>query len=198
MLQDGPLPDFYDRKILYAIAEDKLLKAGYKKTGYESFALPGDPIEKNHQNKKTFYGPLGAQKGEVNNFIAVGSSAHGNLADDYYFQNYYEQNLYREAIDSGKFPIYRGFKLSKDDKVRRNIVKTLRTYFEIDFLSINNKFGINFNEYFKKNLIQLSSFVDDGLVKISDSSLSITELGVQFSPQIANVFDAYNPPKPIY
>ena len=195
MLKDGPLPDFYDRKILYAIVEDKLLKAGYKKTGYESFALPGDPIEKNYNDKKSFYGSLGSQKGEVTNFIAVGSSAHGNLGDDYYFQNYYEQNLYKEAIDSGKLPIFRGIKLSKDDKIRRSVVKTLRTYFEIDFLKINNQYGINFNKYFKKNLSHLKTFADDGLVKISDSSLLITELGVHFSPQITNVFDFYNPPE---
>ena len=193
MLKDGPLPDFYDRKILYAIAEKKLLEAGYTKTGYESYALPGDPIEKNYKNKKTFYGPLGAQKGDVTNFISVGSSAHGNLADDYYFQNYYEQNLYREALDANKLPIYRGIKLSEDDKIRRYIVKNLRTYFEINYLDVNKKFAINFSELFKKNLEQLGSFADDGLIKISDHSLSITELGIQFSPQIANIFDAYNP-----
>ena len=49
--------------------------------------------------KKTYYGSIGAQKGEVTDFIAVGSSAHGCLGDDYYFQNFYELNLYREALE---------------------------------------------------------------------------------------------------
>ena len=98
MLRDGSLPDFYDRKILYKIVDDKLIKAGYKRTGYESYALPGDPIEKSYNEKKTLYASLGSQKGEAVNFIAVGSSAHGALGDEYYSQNFYEQNLYRDKL----------------------------------------------------------------------------------------------------
>ena len=70
----------------------------YKRTGYESYALPGDPIEKSYNEGKTYYGALGSQKGEATNFVAVGSSAHGSLGDDYYSQNFYEQNLYRNSF----------------------------------------------------------------------------------------------------
>ena len=149
MLRDGSLPDFYDRKILYKIVDDKLIKAGYKRTGYESYALPGDPIEKSYNEKKTLYASLGSQKGEAVNFIAVGSSAHGALGDEYYSQNFYEQNLYRDKIDESKFPIYRGLKLEKNDQIRRDVVKTLRTYFEIDFQEFESKYSIDFKKYFE-------------------------------------------------
>ena len=151
MLRDGPLPDFYDRKMLYSLLEKKLLEGGYKKTGFESFALPGDPIEKSYNEEKTYYGSIGAQKGEVTDFIAVGSSAHGCLGDDYYFQNFYELNLYREALDRNEFPIYRGIKLNKEDKIRRHIVKFLRTYFYINFEDVNKKFDINLRVNLKIN-----------------------------------------------
>jgi len=36
MLKDGPLPDFFDRKLLYATLNEKLTKAGYTHNGYES------------------------------------------------------------------------------------------------------------------------------------------------------------------
>ena len=36
MLRDGPLPDFFDRKKLLNIASEKLVKAGYKRAGFES------------------------------------------------------------------------------------------------------------------------------------------------------------------
>ena len=96
----------------------------------------------------------------------MGSSAHGCFGDDYYVQNYYEQNLYREAISKGNLPIYRGMKLGNDDKIRRNIVRDIRTYFNLNFKELNEKHKINFKEYFKKELSFLKEFEDDGLVNI--------------------------------
>ena len=193
MLKDGPLPDFYDRKILYSIAEKKLLDAGYKKTGYESFALPGDPIEESYKKQKTLYGPLGAQKGETTNFVSVGSSAHGHLGDDYYSQNFYELNLYKEAIDKGKFPIYRGHKLNQNDKIRRYIIKKLRTFFRIEFDEVSEKYKIDAKKYFKDSLKNLKKYEKDNLVMIESNKIIITDLGIQFAPQICNTFDDYNP-----
>lgn len=191
MLRDGPLPDFYDRKILYKIVDEKLINAGYKRTGYESYALPGDPIEKSYNEKKALYASLGSQKGDVTNFVAVGSSAHGSLGDDYYSQNFYEQNLYREALDKNLFPIYRGKKLSHNDKLRREIVKQLRTYFKIDFGYFEKKYKIVFNDYFKKELEKMDELSKDNLVTYNENSLQITELGFQFSSVICSSFDDY-------
>lgn len=193
MLKDGPLPDFYDRKVLYAIAEKRLIEAGYKKTGYESYALPGDPIEKSYKREKTLYGPLGAQKGEATNFVSIGSSAHGHLGDDYYSQNFYEQNLYRDKIDEGKFPIYRGLKLNQNDKIRRYIIKKLRTFFKLEFDQVSEKYQIDFKKYFKDSLKKLKKYEEDELVILDNNQIIVTDLGIQFAPQICNTFDDYNP-----
>ena len=112
-----------------------------------------------------------------------------------YFQNFYEQNLYRKALEDGNFPIFRGMKLSADDKLRRHIIKTIRTYFELNFSEIEEKFKINFNEYFSKEIDGLSEFKKDNLVNISKNQIQVTSLGTNFSPQIANIFDKYNPQK---
>ena len=60
--------DFYDRKIFYSIIEDQLLKNGYEKTGYEMFALKGDPISE-AVKKKALYASLGVA--EATNFNAI-------------------------------------------------------------------------------------------------------------------------------
>ena len=141
------------------------------------------------------YGASGHQTGGRVNFVAVGSSAHGCLGDEYYSQNYYEQNLYKQSLDKGKFPIYRGMKLSADDRIRRHIIKTLRTYFEIDYVEIEEKFKINFKKHFDKEINNLKEFIKDDLAIVSNEGISITNLGTNFSPQIINVFDWYNPQK---
>ena len=63
--------------------------------------------------------------------MAVGSSAHGVLNDQFYFQIFYEQPLYRKSLDEGNFNIQR-FKIKEDDVIRREVIRH-RTFFNIEF-----------------------------------------------------------------
>ncbi len=195
MVRNEPMLDFYDRKAAFQKASELLINSGYSRAGFESYALPNDPLTKSMQTKKAVYNSLGTQKGEATNFIAVGSSAHGVLNDEYYFQNFYEQNLYREAIDNGRFPIYRGLKMSRDDVLRREVIRHIRTFFNIEFDFFEKKYEFSFKEYFKKELKNLITFEKDQLLTINNNSIVVTPLGEHFSPQIANVFDIYNDQK---
>ena len=114
------------------------------------------------------------------------------LNDEYYFQNFYEQNLYREAIDNGRFPIYRGLKMKQDDVIRREVIRHVRTFFNIEFSFFEKKYELSFKEYFKKELKNLISFEKDQLIQINDNNVVLSPLGEHFSPQVANVFDVYN------
>ena len=191
MVQDGPLPDFYDRKALFIEAGDRLLAAGYARAGFESFAKTNDILADAIENSKATYNSLGTVTAEAINFVAVGSSAHGALGDDYYFQNYYEQPLYQAALEKGEFPVYRGYKLTSEDKLRREIIKEIRTYFNLDFSLIEKNFNINFKSHFEKELEALQEFELDNLVEVCNDRLHLTETGRHFSPQICSVFDAY-------
>ena len=142
--------------------------------------------------KKAVYNSLGTQKGEATNFIAVGSSAHGVLNDNYYFQNFYEQDLYRKALDEGKFPIYRGIKISNDDAIRREVIRHIRTFFNVEYSFFEKKYKINFADYFAKELMNLKIYENDELLNINNNNFILSDLGQHFSPQVANVFDTYN------
>ena len=198
MVKDGPLPDFFDRKELFKIVTDRLSKAGYKRAGFETYVLPDDPIDKAMKEKKAYFNSLGVQKGAATNFVAVGSSGQGVLGDEYYSQNYYSMSLYQKSLDEGKLPIYRGMKVSKDDRIRRHIMNDVRTYFKINFKEVENKFKIVFADYFKDELGSFDEHIKDGLIIISDKEFIVTELGTNFAPQIANVFDKYDPPSTTY
>ena len=147
------------------------------------------------KEKKAVYNSLGTQKGEATNFIAVGSSAHGVLNDQFYFQNYYEQNLYRDALSQGKFPIYRGIRMSDDDVIRREVIRHIRTFFNVEYDFFEKKYNMKFKEYFKKELSNLDSFKKDHLLEVNDKNIILSDLGEHFSPQVANVFDSYNDQK---
>ena len=192
MVRNEPMLDFYDRKAVFQTASEDLLNAGYYRAGFESYALPDDPLTISMKEKKAVYNSLGTQKGEATNFIAVGSSAHGVLNDNYYFQNFYEQPLYRKALDENRLPIYRGLALTKDDVIRREIIRHIRTFFNVEFDYFERKYNLIFQNYFEKELKHLQNHKKDDLLELNENNIILTPLGEHFSPQIANVFDIYN------
>ena len=194
MVAEGPLPDFLERRELMEVIHKKLREGGYIRVGFESYALPDDPMTKAFREGKAWYAAAGHQTGGRVNFIAVGSSAKGNLGDDYYSQSYYDLPSYKKCLDKGAFPTFRGMKLSKDDKIRQHATQHIKSFLRIDFKYFEEKFKINFKEYFSKEIKYLGEMIKDGLVTVSDDGIKLTEIGEDFSQNIANVFDKYDPP----
>ena len=89
-------------------------------------------------------------------------------------------------------------KLSKDDKIRQHTTQQLRSYFKLDFKQFERNFKINPKEYFSKEIEYLGEMIKDGLVTVSDDGIKLTEIGEDFSQNIANVFDKYDPPTKSY
>ena len=144
------------------------------------------------------YAASGHQTGGRVNFIAVGSSSKSNLGDDYYAQNFYDIAAYKKSLDKGEFPIFRGMKLSKDDQIRQHATQQFKSYLRMDFKEFEKKFKTNPKEYFSKEIEYLNEMIKDGLVTVSDNGIELTELGKDFSQNISNVFDKYDPPNKSY
>ena len=144
------------------------------------------------------YGASGHQTGGRVNFVGVGSSSKSNLGDDYYAQNFYDLNSYKKCLDNGELPTFRGMWLSNDDKIRQHATQQLRSYFRIDFKQFEKKFKINPKEYFSTEIQYMREMKKDGLIEVSDNGIEMTELGRDFSQNISNVFDIYDPPTKSY
>ena len=198
MVEEGPLPDFMERKELLDVINEKLDKAGYIRIAFESYALPSDPMVEAKEKGLVHYGASGTQRGGRVNFIGVGSSTKGNLGDEYYSQNLYNLDAYKKCIDKGIFPIHRGMKLSKDDKIRQHATQQIRTYWKIDFNDFKKRFGIDCKEYFSKEIKSLKEMEEDGLLEITDQEIIITKIGRDFAQFITNYFDVYDPPNKTY
>ena len=198
MVEEGPLPDFIERKELLDVINDKLKNAGYERIAFESYALPTDPMAKAAKKGQIHYAAAGTQSGGKVNFVGVGSSTKGNMGDEYYSQSVYDLKSYKKCIDKKIFPTFRGMKLSKDDKIRQHATQQLRTYWCLDFKDFKNQFNIDFENYFSKEIKSLEELESDGLVKILDGKIEVTILGRDFAQFITNRFDAYDPPDKTY
>ena len=198
MVDEGPLPDFIERKELLEVIHKKLEAGGYIRTGFECYSLPDSPMTKAFKEGEAHYGAAGHQPGGRVNFIAIGSSSMSNLGNDYYFQNFYDLPSYKKALDNKILPSFRGIKLSEDDKIRQHVTQQIRSYFKLDYKNFKDQFNIDFPKYFNEEIKYLDDMIKDGLVKISDDGILLTELGRDFTQVIMNVFDKYDPPNKKY
>ncbi len=198
MVADGPLPDFLERKALLEIIHKRLKIGGYVRTGFECYSLPDSPMTKAFEEGEAHYGAAGHQPGGRVNFIAVGSSSMSNLGNDYYTQNFYDLPSYKKALDNNLLPNFRGIKLSLDDKIRQHATQQIRSYFKLDFKNFKDQFNIDFPKYFETEISYLKEMIDDGLLVVSNESITLTELGRDFTQNIMNFFDKYDPPNKSY
>lgn len=190
MLKEGLLPDFYDRKSLFMTAVNELLNSGYIRTGFEHFALPSNSVAKAVKNGTAIYNSFGSTTGETDEVLAIGRSSYSTVGN-YYFQTTYDKEEYEKFLEHGVLPIHRFHKLSIDDQIRRHIIKSFRTYFTINFKNIEIQWNIIFVDYFKSEISKLMEFETDGLLNISNKSITLTEEGQHFSNLIGSVFDKY-------
>lgn len=184
------LPNFYEKKMLFLESSRVLENNGYIRTGYDHFAKPTDTLTKAMQCKTMGWNALGVTSGRYSNVIGIGLQSYSTIGN-YYAQNFYEISNYSKSVENGKFPIYRGCKLSKDDIIRRDVIQSIRNYFYLDYHDIEKKYGINFKEYFRTQVENLDEFVRDGIIKFSDHEIIITDLGQQFTDLVCRHFDAY-------
>ena len=198
MLEEGPLPDFLERKELLEVIHKKLLDGGYIRTGFECYSLPDSPMTKAFKKGEAHYGASGHQPGGRVNFIAVGSSSMSNLGNDYYVQNFYDIVSYKKALDKNLLPSFRGKKLSIDDKIRQHATQQIRSYFKIDFNNFKEQFDIDFKKYFIDEIKYLDDMINDGLLELTDKNIVLSEIGKDFVQNIMNIFDKYDPPSKSY
>ena len=184
------LSDLFEKKMLFGEALGVLLNGGYLRIGYDHFAKPNDDVARAVQKNTLHWNALGVTSGRYHDIIGLGLHSYSTLGD-YYFQNFLELRDYELAVTNGKFPIHRGHILNRDDKIRRDVIKTLRNFFFLNYVDIEEKYDMEFKEYFKEEIVALAKFSEDGLLELSDNRIIINELGYQFTDLFCSVFDSY-------
>ena len=182
------VPNSEEKLDILQYAVQRLTEAGYVFIGMDHFAKPDDELsvalregflQRNFQGYSTYADC---------DLIAIGVSAIGKIGSTYE-QN--ERNItdYYAAIDQGRLPIMRGYRLNKDDILRRNIIQDLMCRFALDFHVYQDIFGIPFEQYFATELEDLKQMAQLGLVKLHRHSLQVTPKGRFLIRNIAMVFD---------
>lgn len=120
--------------------------------------------------------------------IAIGVSSIGKIGNTY-VQNERDIDAYYNAIDNGRLPVMRGYRLNRDDILRRNITQDLMCRFSLDFQTYESLFGIPFKQYFSEELSDLLNLAERGLIILKPQGLTVTPKGRFVIRNIAMVFD---------
>jgi oxygen-independent coproporphyrinogen-3 oxidase len=164
--------------------------AGYDYVGMDHFALPDDALAVAKRQGRLHRNFQGYSTQPDCDLIALGVSAIGRIGATY-SQNAKTLDEYYDALDQGRLPIVRGLALNRDDILRRSVIMAIMCQGELDFEAMGDAHLVDFKSHFSRELERLGEMVAMGLVRLSDSSLEVTEQGWYFVRAIAMTFDKY-------
>ena len=186
--EDMPPPQ---RKMeLLELIIQRLTAAGYIYIGMDHFALPEDELVIAREQGTLQRNFQGYSTHAECDLVGLGITAIGYI-DGHYSQNIKVLSEYYECLDKGELPVVKGYSLSNDDLLRREVIADLMCHSRIEFAKYEHKYDIQFNEYFADSLLKLQETVNDGLVTISAKELLLLPQGQLMMRVVAMAFDAY-------
>ena len=184
------LPSAEERLQIFLMSMQRLLDAGYIYIGLDHFSKPGDELNQARLNKSLHRNFQGYTTRAECDLIGFGVSAISKVGNSY-SQSVRTVNAYYERIDAGHLPIEKGFELSADDVLRRDIIMTLMCSAPVEFAAINQQYGIDFASYFAPELARLKPYEEAGLITLDDAAIHVTPKGRMFVRASGMVFDSY-------
>ena len=156
----------------------------------DHFALPDDELAVAFNDRSLHRNFMGYTTKADTAMASFGISSI-SYADEAYAQNTRKLSVYRKAIEAGAPPVERGFRLSKEDLLRRDLIQQLMCFAGVDGDVLGEAHGVDFARHFAQPLEALEPFVEDGLVERTENGFRTTFLGMVFVRNIGMLFDEY-------
>jgi oxygen-independent coproporphyrinogen III oxidase len=192
LIKSEMLPSADDRLLILQQTIEKLTDAGYQYIGMDHFAKTTDELAIAQNNKTLYRNFQGYSTKAGCDVYAFGMSAISQ------FENIYAQNVktvpeYFERIDEGRAATAVGYRMTVDDHIRKEVIMQMMCHLSIDKASVEQRFGISFDDYFAEDLPKLDEFVQEGLLEKTSSEIRVAGQGKLIVRNIAMCFDAYLP-----
>lgn len=183
--KDEDIPKDNEKRILYQIGKELLLKNGYHEIGMDHFALPTDSLYESFQNGQLHRNFMGYSSSKTKLMIGLGVSS---ISDSWYSFAQNEKNLedYYQLLEWDKLPVFRGHLLTDEDLIIRKHILNLMCKFETSWDTKNTYFP-----EIPEVLTQLEEMQKDGILTINDNSIQVTDKGKAHVRNICMAFDLH-------
>lgn len=190
LIQEQDLPSASAKLDMLQFAIHTLENAGYRYIGMDHFAKPDDELSRAQNAGKLQRNFQGYSTHGDCDLLAVGVSSI-SMIDNVYVQNAKELNAYQQKLDMGLLPIFKGFTLNDEDKLRRFVINRLICHCRLDFAEVQQLFDIEPSQYFAAELAQLAPMVEDDLLSINAQGIQVHNKGRLLIRRVCMVFDEY-------
>jgi oxygen-independent coproporphyrinogen III oxidase len=186
--EDLPSPEL--KLDMLKMTIEMLTESGYEYIGMDHFAKPDDELARARAARTLYRNFQGYS-------TRAGADLYGfGMSSISHFQNIYAQNTknipeYYKALDAGRHATHVGYRMTEDDHLRKYVIMRLMCDLELDYASVERKFGIVFGQEFAAALEQLKPLASDGLLELSETGIRIVGPGRLLLRNIAMCFDAY-------
>ena len=179
---ENDLPKDNEKRYLYELGKQLFFDNGYVEVGMDHFALPTDSLHKAMESKKLHRNFMGYTAGKTELMIGLGMSS---ISDSWYAfaQNEKDVDVYTEKVNSGVIPIFRGHLLTEQDLIVRKHILNLMCNLETEW-----KIGLDV-EIKNEIIVRLQEMIDDGLLEVTDTRITVKEEGRMFVRNICMAFD---------
>lgn len=191
----GELPAAREKLAQFAVIRDRLLAAGYEDIGLDHFARPDDELARArregglHRNFQGYSTRSGAS------LYSFGVSSISQTPDTYR-QNTKSLADYRAALDAGRLPVERGYRMTPDDHRRRALIMGVMCERRVDFAALAAAWGAPVAQFYPAEMASLPELAEDGLIELTAEELRVLPAGEPWLRVIAMRFDATSTPVP--
>lgn len=182
---ESDLPAGDEKRALYEYGRSSLESAGYREIGMDHFALESDSLWKASIDGTLHRNFMGYTARSVSPLIGLGVSAISDTWDTF-AQNEKSIEVYEERVKNGELPLMRGHKLSREDLVLRHHVLNLMTRFETSWARPEQH--VPFLDSIAE---RLSEPDNDDLIRLTDNTCKVNQVGRPFLRNICMAFDAH-------
>lgn len=189
-IKDSDLPGAQQKLDILQETITSLTGAGYQFIGMDHFARPTDELaiaQRDGILHRNFQGYT--TQGDTD-LLGMGVSAI-SMIGDCYAQNQKDLKTYYQQVDVQGDALWRGLSLTRDDCIRRDVIKALICNFRLEFSDIEHLWALNFEAYFAEDLALLKPLAADGLVEVSAQGIQVTPKGRLLIRNICMCFDIY-------
>jgi oxygen-independent coproporphyrinogen-3 oxidase len=192
ILEKKGLPSAEEKLEMFETGYRLLTQNGYDAIGLDHFAKPNDELSIAFREKKlhrNFQGYCTRQTtGQVYAFGATGISQ----LESAYAQSIKDTDTYIAQIAAGKFPIEKGYEVSRREKIIRHVINEMMCNYYISWKTAEQVLETPAADI-KKTIVYdeagLTDFAGDGLLTFSEDEMVVLDKGKFFIRNIAASLD---------
>lgn len=189
-IKDADLPTAQQKLDILQATISSLIDSGYQFIGMDHFARPDDELAVAQREGVLHRNFQGYTTQGDTDLLGFGVSAISMIGDSY-AQNQKELKRYYQQVDETGNALWRGIALTRDDCIRRDVIKALICNFRLDYAAVERAWDVDFQDYFAQDLKLLAPLAKDGLVDVDEKGIQVTPKGRLLIRNICMCFDAY-------